>query len=408
MSKGHDPALPGGPAQPALSGLHAPTRPVRDRATVLAYVQLGLLGWFVYAFGASLTLLRDDEGLTRTAASILSIALAGGGVLGSLTAAPFVRRWSRGLMLRVGSILVAIGALLYISDGPLWLVAAGPFLGSLGASYCAVGVSAFLEARQGAAADASLAEANLSASIASLIGTLAIGIGATTILGWQAGLVILAVIAVLLEFVRGRDLTPFNVGTAMESRQDAPRLPGLVWWAVLTLILLTSVEITLLQWGPDLLRERGGLEAGAASATIAAVVIGMIIGRLIGSRIVERVSSELVFGGSILFAAAAFAYTWLVTGAIPLIIGLVLIGIGIGMHFPLGIGRAMRASLGQPDRAAGWTSAGIGVMSGVAPFALAALADSWGVHRAFVVMLAFFAASFLLLLWKRVPEDVPA
>ena len=217
-----------------------------------------------------------------------------------------------------------------------------------------------------------------------------------------------AVIAVLLEFVRGRDLTPFDVGTAMESRQDAPRLPGLVWWAVLTLILLTSVEITLLQWGPDLLRERGGLEAGAASATIAAVVIGMIIGRLIGSRIVERVSSELVFGGSILFAAAAFAYTWLVTGAIPLIIGLVLIGIGIGMHFPLGIGRAMRASLGQPDRAAGWTSAGIGVMSGVAPFALAALADSWGVHKAFVVMLAFFAVSVFLRLWKRVPEDVPA
>jgi fucose permease len=218
--------------------------------------------------------------------------------------------------------------------------------------------------------------------------------------------VLLAVIAVMLEVIRGRNLTPFDVGTAMESRRDAPRLPGLVWWAVLTLILLTSVEITLLQWGPDLLRERGGFEAGAASATIAAIVIGMIIGRLIGSRLVERVSSELVFGGSILFAAAAFAYTWLVSGAVPLIIGLVLIGIGIGMHFPLGIGRAMRASLGQPDRAAGWTSAGIGVMSGVAPFALAALADSWGVHQAFAVMILFFAASFALLLWKRVPEDV--
>ncbi len=176
---------------------------------------------------------------------------------------------------------------------------------------------------------------------------------------------------------------------------------------MITLILLTSVEITLLQWGPDLLRERGGLEAGSASTTIAAIVVGMIIGRLVGSRLVERVSSELVFGGSILFAAAAFAYTWLVTGAVPLIIGLVLIGVGIGMHFPLGIGRAMRASAGQPDRAAGWTSAGIGIMSGVAPFALAALADSWGVHNAFALMLVFFGASFALLLWKRVPEDPP-
>lgn len=392
---------PDGPIGP----VHAPVRPIRDRATVLAYVQLGLLGWFVYAFGASLTLLRDDEGLTRTAAALLGVSLAVGGTLGSVTAASFVRRWSRGSMLRTGSVLVAIGSILYISDGPIALVALGPFIGSLGASYCAVGVSAFLEARQGAAADASLAEANLVASVASLLGTLTVGIGATTIFGWRTGLLILAIIALLLEVLRGRLLAPFDVGTAMESRRDAPRLPGLVWWAVLTLILLTSVEITLLQWGPDLLRERGDMGASSASATIAAIVVGMIIGRLVGSRIVERISSEWVFGASIIFAAAAFAYTWLVTGAVPLIIGLLLIGIGIGMHFPLGIGRAMRASGGQPDRAAGWTSAGIGVMSGVAPFALAALADSWGVHKAFAVMIVCFALSFGLLLWKPVAEE---
>lgn len=388
--------------------LHPVVRPVRDRTTLLAYAQLGLLGWFVYAFGASLTLLRDDEGLSRTAASLLSISLAAGGTLGSFLAASIVRRWGRGAMLRAGALAIATGTLLYISDGPLWLVATGPFIGSLGASFCAVGVSAYLEARQGAAADASLAEANLVASSASLIGILAVGVAATTILGWRLGLLLLVFVAIALEVLRGRTVDAFNVGTDMESRADAPRLPGLVWWAVLTLILLTSVEITLLQWGPDLLRERGGLEAGSASATIAAIVVGMIIGRLVGSRFVERVSSELVFGGSILFAAAAFVYTWLVTGAVPLIIGLVLIGVGIGMHFPLGIGRAMRASAGQPDRAAGWTSAGIGIMSGVAPFALAALADSWGVHKAFAVMLLFFAASFALLLWKRVPEDVRA
>lgn len=388
--------------------LHPVVRPIRDRTTLLAYAQLGLLGWFVYAFGASLTLLRDDEGLSRTAASLLSISLAAGGTLGSFLAASIVRRWGRGAMLRAGALAIATGTLLYISDGPLWLVATGPFIGSLGASFCAVGVSAYLEARQGAAADASLAEANLVASSASLIGILAVGVAATTILGWRLGLLLLVVVAIALEVLRGRTVEAFNVGTDMESRADAPRLPTLVWWAVLTLILLTSVEITLLQWGPDLLRERGGLEAGSASATIAAIVVGMIIGRLVGSRLVERVSSELVFAGSIVFAAAAFVYTWLVTGAVPLIIGLVLIGVGIGMHFPLGIGRAMRASAGQPDRAAGWTSAGIGIMSGVAPFALAALADSWGVHKAFAVMLLFFAASFALLLWKRVPEEVRA
>ena len=386
--------------------VHAPVRPVRDRATLLAYAQLGLLGWFVYAFSASLTLLRDDEGLTRTAASLLSISLALGGLVGSVVGPWIVRRFDRATLLRCSSLGVAAGALLYVSGGPLWLVALGPFIGSMGCGFAVVGASAYLEARQGAAADAALAEANLTASFASLIGTFAIGIGATLVLGWRSGLVVLAVLALLLEVARGRRTSAFNVGAEMESRRDAPRMPGLVWWAVLTLILLTGVEITLLQWGPDLLRERGGLGPAAASATIAAIVTGMIAGRLIGSRVVERVSSEVVFGASILFSAVAFTYTWLVSGAVPLIIGLVLIGFGISMLFPLGIGRAMRASAGQPDRAAGLTSAGVAVMSGIAPFALAALADALGVHLAFGMMLVFFAASFLLLLWKRVPEDV--
>lgn len=387
--------------------VHAPVRPIRDRTSLLAYAQLGLLGWFVYGFSASLTLLRDDEGLTRTAASLLSISLAVGGIVGSGGAPLIVRRFDRATLLRLSSLAIAIGALVYVSGGPLWLIAAGPFLGSMGCGFAVVGASAYLEARQGPAADAALAEANLTASLSSLLATFAIGVGATLVIGWQSGMVLLAVMALLLEVLRGRRTEPFNVGTEVEKRSDTPPMPGLVWWAVLTLILLTGVEITLLQWGPDLLRERGGLGPAAASTTIAAIVTGMIVGRLIGSRIVERVSSELVFGASILFAAAAFAYTWLVTGAIPLIIGLVLVGLGIGMHFPLGIGRAMRASDGQPDRAAGLTSAGIAVMSGIAPFGLAALADAWGVHLAFGTMMVFFAASFLLLLWKRVPEDQP-
>lgn len=51
-------------------------KPVRDKATLLAYCQMGLLGWFVYAFGASLTLVRDDQGMSRVGISVLSISLA--------------------------------------------------------------------------------------------------------------------------------------------------------------------------------------------------------------------------------------------------------------------------------------------------------------------------------------------
>jgi len=387
--------------------VHPRTRPIRDRETLFAYASLGLLGWFIYGFGASLTLLRDDQGLTRVAASILSTALALGGITGSLSAARFVERWGRGALLRTGALLLATGSVIYISGGPLWLITVGPFLGSLGASYSAVGASAFLEARQGSAADAAITEGNVVASVSSLLATFAVGIAATTVLGWRAGLAIFAVMAIALEVARGRRLGPFDVGTRLERIAPKSRLPGLMWWAIITLILLTSVELTLLQWGADLLREQGGMGAAAASASISAIVTGMIVGRLVGSRIVERISGERVFAGSIILAAVGFAITLIVTGPVPMILGLLVTGAGIGMHFPLGISRAMRASAGQPDRAAGWTSAGIGVMSGIAPFALAALADSWGIRTAFASMLTCFVVSFILLLAKPVPEDLP-
>lgn len=384
--------------------VHPRTRPLRDRETLFAYASLGLLGWFVYGFGASLTLLRDDQGLTRVAASILSTALAVGGITGSISAARFVERWGRGPLLRTGALLLATGTAIYISGGPLWWTALGPFLGSLGASWSAVGASAFLEAHQGAAADAAITEGNVTASVASLLATFAVGVAATTVLGWRAGMAILVVIAIVLEILRGRRLAPFDVGTTAERVAPKSRLPGLMWWAIATLILLTSVELTLLQWGADLLREQGGLGAAAASASISAIVTGMIIGRLVGSRIVERVSGERVFAGAIILAAAGFTFTLLVSGPVLMIVGFLITGAGIGMHFPLGISRAMRASAGQPDRAAGWTSAGIGVVSGIAPFALAALADSWGIRAAFASMLLCFVVSFVLLLTKPVPE----
>lgn len=385
--------------------LHSPVRPLRNRQTLLAYASLGLLGWFVYGFGASLTLLRDDQGLTRVAASILSAALAVGGITGSLTAARFVERWGRGALLRTGALLLAAGTLVYISPGPLWWITLGPFLGSLGASFSAVGASAYLEASQGAAADAAITEGNVVASVASLLATFAVGVFATTVLGWRVGMALVAVMAIALEILRGRGLARFDVGTTAERIAPSSRLPGLMWWAILTLILLTSVELTLLQWGADLLRDRGSMGSAAASASLAAIVTGMIVGRVFGSRIVERINGERVFAASIILAAAGFVFTLLVSDARLMIVGFFVTGAGIGMHFPLGISRAMRASDGQPDRAAGWTSAGIGLMSGIAPFGLAALADTTGIHTAFMVMTLCFVVSFGLLMWKPVPEN---
>jgi len=385
---------------------HDLNKPVRDRATLLAYAQMGLLGWFVYAFGASLTLVRDDQGMSRVGISVLSISLALGGVVGSLLAPRFVTAFGRGNLLRASSATYVIAVLVYTSGGPLWLIAAGPFLGSLANSFASVGASAFLQERQQAAAQASITEANLVAAVSSILGTIAVGVAATTLFGWRAGLLLIIPIAIALEIARGRKAGVFDLGVAAERQTRSP-LPSLMWWSVLTVILLFSIEFCLLLWGADLLRVRGGLDAAAASTAIAAIGSGIILGRLIGSRLLRSIPSERALIGSVILAGIGFTWLWLSTGPVAMILALAVTGAGMGLHIPLGIARTMRASAGQPDRAAGLVIAGMAVSSGVGPFALAALADGWVVHQAFLLLYAFFFAGLAMLFRKLVPHITP-
>ena len=381
------------------------TKPVRDRATLLAYAQMGLLGWFVYAFGASLTLVRDDQGMSRVGISVLSISLALGGIVGSLLAPRFVNSFGRGNLLRASSAAYVVAVLLYASGGPLWLIAAGPFLGSLANGFASVGASAFLQERQRDAAQAAITEANLVASVCSIIGTVAVGVAATTLLGWRAGMLMIVPLAIAMELVRGRKARVFDMGVEAERKATGP-LPGLMWWSILTVILLFGIEFCLLLWGADLLRARGGLDAAAASTAIAAVGGGIIIGRLVGSRLLRQVPSERALLGSVFLAGIGFAWLWLSTDPLMMILALVVTGAGMSLHIPLGIARTMRASGRHPDRAAGLVNAGMAVTSGIAPFALAGLADGWGVHRAFGILCIFFVGGLVLLVLKPVPERI--
>lgn len=379
------------------------SKPVRDKSTLLAYAQMGLLGWFVYAFGASLTLMRDDQGMSRVGISVLSLSLALGGIVGSLLAPRVVVAYGRGTLLRASSAAYVIAVLVYASGGPLWLVAAGPFLGSLANGFASVGASAFLQERQRGAAQAAITEANLVAAVCSILGTMAVGVTATTILGWRAGLLLLVPLVLVIEVARGRRLEVFDAGVAQE-RADRRALPNLMWWSILTVILLFSIEFCLLLWGADLLRARGGLEAAAATTAIAAIGGGIILGRLIGARLLRLVPSERALIGSVLLAGFGYAWLWFSASAPVMVVALVVIGLGLSLHIPLGIARTMRASAGQPDRAAGLVNAGMAVTSGIAPFVLAGLADGWGVHRAFGLLCVFFVSGLALLLIKPVPE----
>lgn len=383
---------------------------MRDRPTLVSYGQLALYGFFLYAFGPSVSLLRDEQGTTRALSALHSAGFAAAGVVAGLTAPALVRRFGRGPVLRLGTLAMMAGIALYTSGLPLPATVSGVAVAGFGGTLLLVGINAFLSEHQGPAAPAALNEGNGLAALLGLLGPLSLGAGVALSLGWRAGLWAMLIAMAAVEVWRGRDLVAYDATSGHPDDEPGHDpggpLPAGFRWAAVAVALLVGVEFCLSLWGADLLRDRGGLGAAAASAALVAFVGGMALGRLVGSQVVERVDPERVLVAGIGVALAGFTLIWTVPVAAVMLAGLLLTGFGVGVHWPLGVARAIRASGGRSDRASGRASVAAALASGIAPFALGALADAVGVHGAFLVVPLLLLVAGTLVLARPVPVAV--
>jgi fucose permease len=134
----------------------------------------------------------------------------------------------------------------------------------------------------------------------------------------------------------------------------------------------------------------------------------MAIGRLIGGRIALRVAAPRLLFSVLLVSLCGFAVFWTSTLPWLAVTGLIAMGLGNGMHYPLGIAMAVRASGGRADQAAARASYGLAVSFGIAPFVLGSIADHAGPRLAFLLVPAMLLAAGLLVrpLARRLPVSV--
>ena len=184
-------------------------------------------------------------------------------------------------------------------------------------------------------------------------------------------------------------------------------MPRRFWWALTVVALLLATEFTLTLWSADLLRERAGLGPAAAAASLAAVTGGMFLGRLFGSRLAQSWSVDRLLITSILIALAAFFVAWMSTSPWAILGALFVVGLGIAVHWPIGVSRAVASSGGLIDRASGLSSVAAGAASGIAPFILGAMSDSIGFHSAFLIVPALLVTALVLILAKPVRSNEP-
>ncbi len=387
----------------------ASTRPavLRDSPTRISYVQLALYGFFLYAFGPSLSLLRDEQGTSRTVASLHGTALSIGAVTAAFACPWLVRKVGRGNVLRLGSAVLVVGTLLYVATRALPLTLAGVLVAGAGSTFALVGINAFISDHQGPAAPRSMSEGNGVAALAGLLAPLAVGLGVAVGWGWRPALVAVAVGFVVLEVARGRRLDVYDGTHGDPASTPAPAPPGSMprryWVAWSVIFAVVGTEFCMTLWGSELLRDQAGLGDAAAAASLVTIVGGMAIGRLGGSPVVSRVDPERLLIGAFTLTVVGFFVAWTSSVAAVMLVGFLVAGIGIGLHWPLAISRALRASGGRSDRGAALASVAAGIAAGLAPFVLGALADSFGVHTAFLLVPAMLAAGIAIVALVPVP-----
>lgn len=370
----------GGLAPAAIGGL------VRDRNTWTLYWLLGLVGFLLNGLGAALGSLKDQLHVDRSQVAFYPTLFAAGLLCIGVIGPRLVGAVGRVTLGRASLGLIGAGALLLCSGWrPATMV--GAALLGLGCAIVIQLVSAGLADQHGARAPAALGEANALSSAASVAGPLAVAAGILLLGDWRVGYLLLPLVAIML--LAPRIEAPPHADHPVdlhELRAAAGLPPGPMLGRWITLLLSISVEFCMVFWVADALDAWHGAGAGLGAALTGLFVAGMAAcrtgsQRLIGDRHPLRVTSA-----SAAVALAGFALFWTAPDIALAAVGLVVMGTGVALLYPLSLARVVAAWPDRPDGAAARAGLASGAAIGVSPLVLAALADLVGLRTAYLLV----------------------
>jgi fucose permease len=341
-----------------------------------AYLDLIVVGYLLYGVGAVSPYLRDHLHLSDAETGLHSSALALGIVTAGLVTDRLDARWGTRLV-QAAAIVLSAAACVMLAWAPAAMVtlAAAGVVG-LGCGVMLGHANATLATGGGPASRVRLGRGNLVAMLAALavpfVISGAVGIG----VGWQAafGPSLLLLGGALESARQGVDrVHQAHAGTLR-------RLPAAFWLAWLLVVLVVSVEFSVVFWGATLVERRASSPLTEATLAGAAFFAGMIAGRTVISlqaggrrdpRGLLRLGLIGAFAGSVL--------TWASTAVPVSALGLFLCGLGVAVLYPLGTSITLGVPDIEPSSAAARLTLASGTAILIAPFLLGVLSDAVGV-----------------------------
>jgi MFS family permease len=361
-----------------------------------AYIDQAVVGYLLYgvgavtAFLAAALTLSDAEAALHS--SVLAIGLLVAGFAGDRVDARIGLRRSNvlayGLLATASVCLATAPAYVVTLAGAGMGVAVGLLLAHLNRALTRGG---------GALAQVRMSRAGLVAMFGSMSVPVVIGLGESSVLGWQVAFVVAGgLIVVGLWGTRWRkDLA----NAAVSRTEHLERGYWLTWWL---LVLVVAVEFAFVFWASTLVERQ--LEVPLADATLVAAsfYVGMAITRLalsvpaVGGRdpiVLVRVGLVVAFAGSLL--------AWIAGDVVLAAAGIFLGGTGVGCQYPLVASVALSLVPGLQDKGSARLILASGAAILVAPFLLGVAADAAGVSTAWLLIPATGAAALML----SVPVD---
>ena len=355
-----------------------PTTFHRDRLTWTVYA---LLAWFAYLQAAPALLighLREELDLGYSTGGLHVAAFAGGAMVAGVISAWLERAlgrrgliWSAAATMGAGAIGLTAGAIAPVTIGSVLIM-------GIGGGLLLATLQAALADHHGEGRTVALAEANVAASTA-YVGLVAVlSLAAALHAGWRVAL--LASLAVpVLAWSRSRRVA---IEAPPRSRTAHGGLPGVFWIAAAMLFCTTAAEWCVTAWGASFVENAAGVSTDTSVSLMAGYFGGVLAGRLLGTRLARRHDPARLLALALAVTAAGFAILWPTTLPAQALAGLVLIGIGIGNLFPMGMSVTVALA---PERAAVASGRAVAVTSLaglLAPLVVGPLADATSLKAA--------------------------
>jgi fucose permease len=379
----------------------------RDRMTWIAYA---MLAWFAYlqaAPGLIVPHLRDELHLSYSAGGLHVAGFATGSMLAGFSAGSLERRFGRKALFWLSAAGMGAGAALLVAGRAEPITLAAMLVMGTGGGLLLITVQALLSDLHGERRTIALTEANVAASAAYVVLIGGLGLAAALNAGWRAALLVVLVLPPLAYFFARRE----PLAAPPPPRRVRGALPARFWVAAAMLFCTTSAEWCITGWGASFVRDAARVSTDTGVTLMGGYFAGVLIGRTAGSVLARRFSAHRLLAGALALTALGFAILWPATSPATALAGLLVIGVGLGNLFPLGLSVTVGLAPGNAQLA----SARIALVSSsavlLAPLTVGALADATSITSALAVVpvaLALAAVGLAAVTRARARAPVPA